>query len=50
MISFVNILENNDQKQQWNGTIKDGTYRGKLLLPMKDFVPFGTNHQVILLM
>ena len=45
MIYFVNILEFNNQKYQTHGTVRDGSYNGKLSFPVNDFVPFVIDQQ-----
>ena len=50
MVDFVNKVEFKDQKYQTNGTVRDGSYKGKLLFPMKDFVSFGTDRQSMFFM
>ena len=45
MIYFVNILDFNNQKYQTHGTVRDGSYNGKLSFPVNDFVPFVIDQQ-----
>ena len=41
----MNKLELSDQKYQTNGNVRYENYKGKFLLPMKDFVLSGTGFQ-----
>ena len=45
MVDFLNKLDLSYQKYQANGNVRRKHYKGKLLFPMKGFVPFGTDHQ-----
>ena len=47
MVDSVNKLQFDDQKYQTNGTVRDESYKGNLLFPMKDFVSFKTDRQLI---
>ena len=50
MVEFFNKIEFNDKKYQTNGTVRDGSYKGKIVYPMKYFVPFVTDHQSVFFM
>ena len=50
MMNFVNKVESSDQKYQNNGNIRDEHYKGKFLFPMKEFVLFITDRQIMYLM
>ena len=38
MVNFGNELDFNDHEYQTNRTLRDESYKGKLLFAMKDFV------------
>ena len=48
MIYFVNKLEFNYIKYQYNGTIREGNYKANFLFPINDFVSFVTDNELIL--
>ena len=50
MVDFMNKLEFIYQKYQTNVNGRDENYNGKFLFSMKDFVSFGTDHQLMYFM
>ena len=50
MVDFMNKLEFIHQKYQTNVNGRDENYNGKFLFPMKEFVSFGTDHQLMYFM
>ena len=45
MIYFVNKIYFSDKKYQTNGTVRDNSYKVKLIFPIKEFLSFGTDLQ-----
>ena len=45
MLDFVNGVKLNDRKYQTDLKVKYESYNRKLLIPMKEFVPFGMDCQ-----
>ena len=50
MVYFENKLYTSDQKYQTNENVRDENYKGNLSYPMKDFVSFGTDFQLMYFM
>ena len=50
MVDFVNKLKLNDKNYQYNGTVRDGSYKVKFLFLIKDFYLFITNSQSMVFM
>ena len=46
----MNKLELSYQKYHTSGNLRDGSYKGKFLFSMKEFVSFGTDSQSIYFM
>ena len=50
MVDFVNKLDTSYQKYQTNENVRYENYKGNLSYPMKDFVSFGTDFQLMYFM